>query len=191
MTGNTVLLGVAVANGTSADALRAVAALGGFVLGGAIGILLIAGRRGPWHRLAVPVFGLETAALAALLVIWQVVGVESVRYLLVVLSGVAMGAQSAATRVSNVPGVNTTYMTSTLLNAVARIVVRNPEARKTAEDSHLPGAAWAIYAVGALAGAGAVKAWEGAAVAVPLAIVALVTAVVVRGRAPASAAQGG
>jgi uncharacterized membrane protein YoaK (UPF0700 family) len=50
MTGNTVLLGVAVATGTSADTLRAVAALGGFVLGGAVGILLIARRRGSWYR---------------------------------------------------------------------------------------------------------------------------------------------
>src|SRR5260370_8517332 len=80
-----------------------------------------------------------------------------------------MGAQSAATRASSVPGVNTTYMTSTLLNAVARVVLRDRRARKQAEDSHLPGVAWAIYAAGALAGAAAVNAWHAPAVPTPLA----------------------
>ena len=175
MTGNTVLLGVAVAAGPVGDALRALTALGGFCLGGAVGIAIIGVRRAPWHRLTLPVFGLETAALAALLAVWEIDGSSSLRYLLIVLSGVAMGAQSAATRVSTVPGVNTTYMTSTLLNFVARIVQRSPSARKPAEASRLPGAAWAIYALGALAGAGAQQAWDGGAVAIPLAIVVAVT----------------
>src|SRR5436305_8657703 len=178
MTGNTVLLGVAVATGSSADALRAVAALGGICLGGAVGIALIGARRASWPSLTWPVFALETAALAALLAIWTAVGVGPVRYLLVVLSGVAMGAQSAASRVSPVPGVNTTYMTSTLLNAVARVVLRDQKVRKPSEASHLPGVAWAIYAAGALAGAGAETAWEGAATAVPLPIVIVVTSLV-------------
>ena len=176
MTGNTVLLGVAVAGGSSADALRALAALGGFVLGGGIGIALIGARRASWPRLTLPVFMIETAALAALLIVWTAVGVQPVRYVLVVLAGVAMGAQSAATRVSTVPGVGTTYMTSTLLNAVARVVLRDSRARRASEASHLPGAALAIYALGALAGAGAETAWHGAATAVPLAIVIVVTA---------------
>jgi len=191
MTGNTVLLGVAVATGTSADTLRAVAALGGFVLGGAVGILLIARRRGSWYRLTWPVFGLETASLVAVLVIWQAAGVSPVRYLLIVLAGAGMGAQSAATRASNVAGVNTTYMTSTLLNAVARVVLRDRQVRKQAEDSHLPGVAWAIYAAGALAGAAAVDSWHGAAVAIPLAIVAAVSGWVVRSRTSVSASQRG
>jgi uncharacterized membrane protein YoaK (UPF0700 family) len=182
MTGNTVLLGIAVATGTSADALRSVAALGGFVVGGAIGILWISSRQGGWRRATAPVFGLEIASLAALLVIWQAVGVSPVRYLLIVLSGLAMGAQSAATRASHVPGVNTTYMTSTLLNAVARLVLLDRRARARAEDSHLPGLAWAIYAVGALTGAAAVNAWHAAASAIPLAIVIAVTALVLAGK---------
>jgi uncharacterized membrane protein YoaK (UPF0700 family) len=188
MTGNSVLLGIAVATGSSADALRSVAALGGFVLGGAVGILLISGRRGAWRRATAPVFGLETVSLLALLVIWQAVGVSPVRYLLIVLSGVAMGAQSAATRASSVPGVNTTYMTSTLLNAVARIVLRDRRARARAEDSHVPGLAWTIYFLGALAGAAAINAWHAAASAIPLAIVAVVSVLVIFGRSSESAA---
>jgi uncharacterized membrane protein YoaK (UPF0700 family) len=82
-------------------------------------------------------------------------------------------------------------MTSTLLNAVARVVLRDRRARKQAEDSHLPGVAWAIYGAGALAGAAAVNAWHAPAVAIPLAIVAAVSGWVVRSRAAASASQRG
>ncbi len=179
MTGNTVLLGVAVAGGSSSDAVRALVALGGFCLGGVAGMVWIGARQESWPRLTWPIFALETVALAGLLAAWLSAGAGSVRSLLVVLSGVAMGAQSAAVRISEVPGVNTTYMTSTLLNAVARIV---PGARQRGVDSRLPGVAWAIYALGALAGAGAEQAWGGSAVAVPLAIVAAVTAVTFRCR---------
>jgi len=169
MTGNTVLLGVAVAGGTSSEVLRALAALGGFCLGGAVGMAVIGARRASWPRLTWPVFTLEAAALAALLATWQAAGVGSARYVLVILAGLAMGAQSAAVRISDVPGVNTTYMTSTLLNALARVI---PGARQQAPSTPLPALALAIYAAGAVAGAGAERAWHAPSIAVPLAIVA-------------------
>ena len=108
MTGNTVLLGVAAAEGSSSDVLRALVALGGFCLGGAAGMAWMGERDGSWAWLTRWVFALETLALAALLAVWQSAGAGSLRLLLVALSGVAMGAQSAAVRISNVPGVNTT-----------------------------------------------------------------------------------
>jgi uncharacterized membrane protein YoaK (UPF0700 family) len=171
MTGNTVLLGVAVAQGSSSDALRALVALGGFCLGGALGMALIGTRRGPWPRLTWAVFALETVGLAALLAAWQAAGAGSLRALLVVLSGVAMGAQSAAVRISEA-GINTTYMTSTLLNALARVV---PGARRSGAGAGLSAAAVAVYALGALAGAEAEDGWGAPAVAVPLVIVAAVS----------------
>jgi len=164
MTGNTVLLGVAVAGGTSSEVLRALAALGGFCLGGAVGMAVIGARRASWPRLTWPVFTLEAAALAALLATWQAAGVGSARYVLVILAGLAMGAQSAAVRISDVPGV-----TSTLLNALARVI---PGARQQAPSTPLPALALAIYAAGAVAGAGAERAWHAPSIAVPLAIVA-------------------
>src|SRR5436309_2066415 len=177
MTGNKVLLGVAAAERSSSDVLRALVALGGFCLGGAAGMAWMGERDGSWAWLTRWVFALETLALAALLAVWQSAGAGSLRLLLVALSGVAMGAQSAAVRISNVPGVNTTYMTSTLLNALAVVV---PGARQHRGDSRLPGAALGIYALGAVAGAFAEKAWQAAAVAVPLAIVTTVTVVTFR-----------
>jgi uncharacterized membrane protein YoaK (UPF0700 family) len=188
MTGNTVLLGVAVAGGSSAEVLRALAALGGFCLGGATGMAIIGAREGNWPGLTWPVFGLEVAALAALLAIWQAAGAGSARYVLVALAGVAMGTQSAAVRISDISGVNTTYMTSTMLNALARIV---PGARQQAPTTSLPALAWVIYALGAVAGAGAGHGWHAPSVAVPLAIVGMVAGLTVWWRRPEPPSRSG
>ncbi len=179
MTGNTVLLGVALARGTGGDAARAAAALGGFCAGAACGIALI-GSDGPWPRIATSAFWLEVAALVALLALWAAAGVDPVRYPLIVLSGVVMGAQSAAVRASDVEGVRTTYMTSTLVNAVARLVQRARRVPQAGDGPTLPGAAWATYGVGALGGAFAQRAWDAGAIAIPLAIVTAVTGVAYR-----------
>ena len=175
MTGNTVLLGVALARGSTGDAARSVAALTGFCAGAAFGVAL-AREHGPWPQIATRSFLLEVFALAVLMVVWAAVGVGTERLVLIAVSGIAMGAQSAAVRASNVRGVNTTYMTGTLLNAVAQLVQRARRLPRDRERPGLPGAAWATYALGALGGAFAVKAWHAAVVAIPLAIVAAVTA---------------
>ncbi len=47
MTGNTALLGVALARGSGQDAIRSVVALGGFCTGAAAGVLLLQ-NKGPW-----------------------------------------------------------------------------------------------------------------------------------------------
>jgi uncharacterized membrane protein YoaK (UPF0700 family) len=176
MTGNTVLLGVALARGSGADAARSAIALGGFSVGAVAGVAIVRAS-GAWPWRAAPVFWLETGALVALLALWWAVGVPSARYWLIAISGIAMGAQSAAVRSSDVPGVNTTYMTSTLLNALARLVLRARGIHERAEGPTLPGAAWATYAVGALGGAFAEEAWHAGAVAISLAIVAAVAGV--------------
>jgi uncharacterized membrane protein YoaK (UPF0700 family) len=173
MTGNTVLLGVALARGSGADAARSATALAGFCLGVAGGVALL-GTKGHWPRIAARAFGLEAAALAALLTSWSTLGYGSIRYWLIVASGIAMGAQSAAVRRSDVRGVNTTYMTSTLVNAIARMVHGTRGIRETRVGPALPGAAWAVYGVGALAGGFAERAWHAGVIAIPLAIVGVV-----------------
>ncbi len=172
MTGNTVLLVVALASGSVGGAARSAAALAGFCAGAACGVALIR-VKGRWPAVAASALALESAALLALLVLWA--GTSGLRYALIVLSGIAMGAQSAAVRASDVRGVNTTYMTSTLLNAIARGVQRTRRVHESHEGPSLPGAAWATYAAGALAGAFAETAWHAGAIAVPLAIVGAVS----------------
>jgi uncharacterized membrane protein YoaK (UPF0700 family) len=176
MTGNTVLLGVAVATGNGADAARAGVALGGFCVGVAAGAALTRPGR-PWPHAVVLALWLEAASLALLLVLWAVAGVASTRYVLVAAAGVAMGSQSAAVRASDVRGVNTTFMTSTLMNAIARTVLRLRRLPESDEGASLPASAWVVYGVAALAGALIEHAWGAVAVTVPLAIVCAIALV--------------
>lgn len=175
MTGNTVLLAVALVKGTGADAARSAVALGGFSVGVAIGLLLIAPGHVPWPRRARRALLFELIALIALLVLWAAIGVHTIRYPLIAIGGVAMGSQSAAVRASDVRGVNTTYMTSTLLNAIAGAVQRLRDTPGKVENGpSLPGAAWLTYGAGALIGGFAVNTWNAGAVAIALASVAAV-----------------
>jgi uncharacterized membrane protein YoaK (UPF0700 family) len=186
MTGNTVVLGVAVAQGSGGEAARSGAALGGFCVGVAAGVFVLPRSRGHWPRSAARAFALEAAALAGVLGLWAAGGLADVRYELIVLTGVAMGVQSAGARAAPVGGVNTTYVTGTLTNAIARAIGR---ARRQVEANEpapaLPGGVWAIYLLGALGGGLAERAWHAGAVALPLALVSLVvvTAAVVRPQA--------
>ena len=180
MTGNTVLLAVALARGSGAAAARSAVALAGFSLGAAAGVMVIASSARPWPARAHTALVFELLALVALLILWLVIGVASIRFGLIAVAGSAMGLQSAAVRASDVRGVNTTYMTSTLLNAIARLVERARRRSTERDGPSLPGAAWVTYGIGALVAAVAVPAWQAGIVGIPLAIVATVT---VAGRA--------
>jgi uncharacterized membrane protein YoaK (UPF0700 family) len=179
MTGNTVLLTIALARGSGDAAARSLAALGGFCGGAALGVAMTA-TKGPWPAIAARPLVLEGAALIALLAVWAAIGVDAVGDLLIVTAGIAMGAQSAAVRASDVRGVNTTYMTGTLVNAIAGLLDRVRSRSETTERSTLSGAAWVTYGVGALGGAFAEPAWHAAAIAVPLAIVCVVGGMALR-----------
>jgi uncharacterized membrane protein YoaK (UPF0700 family) len=85
-----------------------------------------------------------------------------------------MGLQSAAVRASDIRGVNTTYMTSTLLNAIARVVERARRTPAERDGPALPGAAWVTYGLGALVATVAVPSWQAGILGIPLAIVAAV-----------------
>lgn len=174
MTGNTVLLAVAVARGSGADATRSAAALGGFALGVLSGTLLMPRRPGRWPGSAALTLLAEAIALLALAVWWASVGASPVRYWLILLAGAAMGSQSTAVHASHVNGVTTTYMTGTFMHAIVRAVNRlrrAPNAPQAPHVPNLPGAAWIVYLIGALIGAVAERAWHAYAVLIPLGLV--------------------
>jgi uncharacterized membrane protein YoaK (UPF0700 family) len=177
MTGNTVLLGVAIAQGSGTELARAASALGGFCLGVAVGVLLIGASERAWPHIARNAFAFEAATLAVLLIAWGVVGVHSARLALIAVSGLAMGTQSAAVRTAHAGGVATTYVTGTLANAIARAIAQLRGTPESGLGAGLPGGVWAIYAVGAVGGAVIEKAWHAGVIAVPLAIVCAVGAV--------------
>jgi uncharacterized membrane protein YoaK (UPF0700 family) len=132
MTGNTVLMGIALAQGHGAAFARSATALGGFCAGVAAGRL---------PRRAVPGLAGEAALLLGLAALgaW----VLHVHVPLIALSGAAMGLQTAtARRHGELEGVKVTYITGT----VTTLVLRAPRIGA-------PGAVWAVYACGGVAGA--------------------------------------
>jgi len=96
MTGNTVLLALAVSEGESMAVMRSA------------------------HALA-----FEGLLLGVFAVVWystQMARTTGITNILIVLSGLAMGIQAAAVRHVRVPGVATTYITGTLTSLMADLV---------------------------------------------------------------------
>lgn len=171
MTGNTVLLGAAVAQGVNVHALRAIVALAGYCLGTFTGALLIPDRSRAWPASARPALELQFLALAASLVIWAVFGVGADRYELIALGGVIMGLQSATALASGVSGVNTTYMTGTLTTTLSRLARRVRPGPNPRHGPALGGSAWITYGIGAVVGAVTVRSWHSAVLTIPLVMV--------------------
>jgi uncharacterized membrane protein YoaK (UPF0700 family) len=191
MTGNTVLLGVAVAQRDAGAAGRSAAALGGFVVGATV-VGLVPPRTGGLRSVTTALVG-EAAVLAGLLGWWLVAGSEptgAVRDGLIAVAGTAMGVQSAAVAGLGVPGVTTTYITGTWTGITAGVAMwlrRRPAVRRgradpvsrPAEEAGPKGrglqvAVVLVYLGGAIASGFASDAWGAAAAAVPLGILACV-----------------
>ena len=118
MTGNTVLLGMAIGQRDSAAAFRSVCALAGYVCGVALGSLIV-DRHNPPHgstRMVKIAVTFETAALILFAAIFRTHPNESMGLILglITLSGIAMGIQSATVKKFDLPGIVTTYITGTI-----------------------------------------------------------------------------
>jgi uncharacterized membrane protein YoaK (UPF0700 family) len=187
MTGNTVLLGLAIGQADGRGVLHAGTALAGFVLGVAVGAAIV--ERGPdraaWTPAITAALGLEFVILGAFAAGWLLDGSEPsgvVVYPLIVLSALAMGIQSAAVRRLNVSDVSTTFITGTLTSLTARMVSwlrsASPERFTLTEPSErglpLTADVWLAYGVGAVVGGGAELLWQPAALLLPAAAVAAV-----------------
>jgi uncharacterized membrane protein YoaK (UPF0700 family) len=127
MTGNLVLLGLAVGQGQVLEALRSVVAFLGFAAGAGLGGWVVggAGQGGEhWPSKVTVVLGVEFVLLLGFLVAWLLAGQEpsnGVLEVLTALSAAAMGVQSAAGRRLAVAGVSTTYVTGTLVTLMAEL----------------------------------------------------------------------
>jgi uncharacterized membrane protein YoaK (UPF0700 family) len=127
MTGNIVLMGVAVGQGQAQSTVRSGLALVGFVAGVVLGTALAGGgRERVWPSRVTVALGVELLLLTLLALGWGVRGgrpgspaIEA----LIATSALAMGVQTAATRRLSVSGVATTYVTGTLTSLVAQLTV--------------------------------------------------------------------
>ena len=123
MTGNTVLLCIAVGQGQFVAAMQSFTAFLAFVAGAALAAAFsrrpVPNEHVPAHLS--PLFLLEIALLAAFVAVWFATGrtSETARYGLIVLSAIAMGTQGVIARHINVPQVNTIVFTTTIISVVA------------------------------------------------------------------------
>jgi uncharacterized membrane protein YoaK (UPF0700 family) len=173
MTGNTVLLGLALAQGEVLAALRSILALIGFVIGVFAGAIVVERESEPaeWPAAVTAALAFETlilAVFAATSILFDSTRAVII-YLLIILSAFAMGIQSAAVRRLGVPGIATTYITGTLTSLMVdllgwlRFIAARLPVSKPAEHSDVERVPWeqrvgllggviALYCFGALIG---------------------------------------
>lgn len=194
MTGNTVVLGVALSQRNWLDVARTLTALASYLVGVAVGTLVVergerGERQGIWPAAVTAACLVELGALLAFAVVGVLTGrltEGSVVYVLIALAASAMGIQSVSARVLNVNGVATTYFTGTwtaLMEGVTRRL-RALAGRHTAAapDRKLPSrqmlarqaAVLCSYALAAIVGSASVIRWQLRAAALPVVPIALI-----------------
>lgn len=123
MTGNTILLGIALGQGRMSAASHSIVAFIGYASGVAVAALpLKTPRRGVERTLV-----LEILFLAAFAGLWTACGGPArpaAVYGLIILSAVAMGLQGAIGRAIHIPGIPTTVITSTLTAIIGTLAER-------------------------------------------------------------------
>jgi uncharacterized membrane protein YoaK (UPF0700 family) len=125
MTGNLVLLGVAIGQGVLGNALRGLVAVGAYGIGVLAGarIIGVLPRDTLWAPAVSRALVLEAGLQALFLVGWILTnatpdGLAAVA--LITISGIAMGLQAATTR-GLAPGRSTTYLTGTLTGLLTEL----------------------------------------------------------------------
>lgn len=200
MTGNTVLLGLALGQVEGLASLRSVIALGAFALGVALGVVTLGegSAQGRWPKAVTRAIVVECALLGLFALGRLLTPADSgggLAYGLIALAAAAMGIQSAAMRHLNLPGVATTYITGTMTGIVAGLIRHsrpNGPDRPTARcdpdqapsapragrltDLGLQAAVFAIYAVGALSIGVVEPRWPSVSAVLPFAAVGIVVA---------------
>jgi uncharacterized membrane protein YoaK (UPF0700 family) len=186
MTGNTVLLGLSIAQAQWLAALRSAVALAGYLTGVAGGTLLI-GRTpkyGLWPPVVTTVCALECLILAAVALAGALLAsppANGTVDVLIVLTAAAMGLQGVGAGALGIRGVATTYITGTWTSMMAGLVSRIPSAEQArAEPSlgtGLQAAVVGVYLLAAVVGGAAATRWHLIAFTVPIVVVAAVVTI--------------
>lgn len=177
MTGNIVLLGLAVGQGAFRNALRSLVALAAYA-GGVLAAARLVGSEthdAIWRAHVTQALAIEAALHAVFLAGWVASdsrpdGLAATS--LIGVSGVAMGIQAATAR-TLAPGMTTTYVTgtlTTLLSELSALGAIGPDSRRRA-------AIVLSLAVGAVAGALALVTVPLVAPALPLGAIGIVVVV--------------
>ena len=156
MTGNTVLLAIALAERDGDAIARSSLALAGFLAGVAVGAWIVERDHfdSRWPLAVTLALTLESLILLVFGAGWYLtqdaLATATTTAALIVLSALAMGVQSAAVGRLEITGIATTYLTGTLTNLVARLMGRSRRKSKPFRHSALLAAVWFVYIGGAV-----------------------------------------
>lgn len=203
--GNSAGLGVALAEADWTDVWRRGLSIVGFVVGVALGTLIVElGRRADIPSTGALVGAAEIAALGAAMGVGElaahagkILPADTPPYAVAAACLAAgMGLQTVALRRVGQRTVRTTFVTGVLTNMAETFVAAwfRPDRtarRRALAFAGLLGSIWVLYLGGAVAGAAAELAWSFAALAIPVAVVAGVTAWQWRARHDPSVADQG
>ena len=177
MTGNIVLLGLAVGQGAFGNALRSIVALVAYGVGVIVGARIVGAIaiETHWSPKVTRALAVEWVLQLAFLIGWLITGANPdgvSATTLIAFSGVAMGIQAATAR-ALAPGMSTTYVTGTLTGLLSEL-----SALGSVSGDRLRRASIVVaLALGAVAGALALSTVPLLAPAIPLAVVGAVVLV--------------
>ncbi|MEI5676621.1 MULTISPECIES: DUF1275 family protein [Nocardioides] len=176
MTGNVVILGMALVGADDLPVLGPVLALVGFMAGAALGGRVLKRAAGAWTRRTTLLFaGVGVVMVALAVVLWVVEDdlAEPLALAVTTLLGAAMGVQAAAARFIAVKDVTTVVVTSTITGLAADSVLGSGKGGGSGRRA----AAVVLILAGAAAGAALLKWHLGAGLVVAGVIVLAVTVV--------------
>jgi len=179
MTGNIVLLGLAVGQGAFGNALRSVIALVAYGVGVVVGARIVGAVaiESHWSPKVTRALAIEWVLQAAFLTGWVLTGTKpdgASAAALIAFSGVAMGIQAATAR-ALAPGMSTTYVTGTLTGLLSELSALGA----VSGDRRRRASIVVALAVGAVAGALVLTVIPLLAPAIPLAVVGAVVLVAI------------
>ena len=132
MTGNMVLMGVAIGSRDASAVGLILAAFFGYVAGAALGTRVAGTPQpgdAPWPAEVTRALAIELALFAVFAATWWLLGSDpstAWSAFLLAVTAMALGLQSSAILRFGVPGLSTTYLTGTLTTVVVRLVSRRP-----------------------------------------------------------------
>jgi uncharacterized membrane protein YoaK (UPF0700 family) len=188
MTGNTVLLGLAIGTANIPLGLGALLALVGYIGGVVLGARIVDPSTVPqeiWPNAVTKAFVVEVLVLSMLAIGGFFAGSEPgnlVLYTLVAFASIAMGIQSAAVNALGVSGISTTYITGTWTSLIGSLARRrrltNSKSKgKEILKKRLQAEVVVVYVLAAIAGGVSELNWSLKAAIIPVIAVGLVIAV--------------
>jgi len=177
MTGNIVLLGLAVGQGAFGNAIRSIVALVAYSVGVVVGARIVGAVaiETHWSPKVTRALAVESGLQLAFVVGWLLTGAHpdgASAATLIAFSGVAMGIQAATAR-ALAPGMSTTYVTGTLTGLLSELSALGA----VGGDRRRRASIVVALALGAVAGAFALSTVPLLAPAIPLAVVGAVVLV--------------